>query len=134
LILTDREIKISIVNKSIEISPQPTDDAYASTSVDLTLDRTIRCYKPQTGGVSITIDPANPAYRFAEANAQLTHELQIADGGYDLDPGKLILAWTQEEVNLNSISRIAARVEGKSSLARIGLGIHITSPPIHDGF
>ncbi len=31
-------------------------------------------------------------------------------------------------------SRIAARVEGKSSLARLGLGIHVTAPTIHAGF
>jgi dCTP deaminase len=31
-------------------------------------------------------------------------------------------------------SRIAARVEGKSSLARLGLGVHVTAPTIHAGF
>ena len=31
-------------------------------------------------------------------------------------------------------SRIAARVEGKSSLARIGIGVHVTAPTIHAGF
>src|SRR5262245_59906256 len=31
-------------------------------------------------------------------------------------------------------SRLAARVEGKSSLARIGLGVHVTAPTIHAGF
>lgn len=31
-------------------------------------------------------------------------------------------------------AKIAARVEGKSSLARIGMGVHITAPTIHAGF
>jgi len=31
-------------------------------------------------------------------------------------------------------TRLAARVEGKSSLARFGLGVHITAPTIHSGF
>lgn len=31
-------------------------------------------------------------------------------------------------------SRIAARVEGRSSLARIGLMLHLTAPTIHAGF
>lgn len=31
-------------------------------------------------------------------------------------------------------ARLAARVEGKSSLARFGLGVHITAPTIHAGF
>ena len=31
-------------------------------------------------------------------------------------------------------NRLAARVEGKSSLARLGLGVHVTAPTIHAGF
>ena len=31
-------------------------------------------------------------------------------------------------------SRLAARVEGKSSLSRLGLGAHLTAPTIHAGF
>lgn len=31
-------------------------------------------------------------------------------------------------------SRLAARVEGKSSLARLGISIHVTAPVIHSGF
>ena len=48
-----------------------------------------------------------------------------------------MLAWTTEYINyINLVShhRIAARVEGKSSLARLGLGVHITAPTIHAGF
>jgi len=29
---------------------------------------------------------------------------------------------------------MAARVEGKSSLARLGVGVHVTAPTIHAGF
>lgn len=45
-----------------------------------------------------------------------------------------LLGWTIEKVQLPHTSRIAARVEGKSSLARIGIGVHITAPTIHAGF
>ncbi len=31
-------------------------------------------------------------------------------------------------------SRLAARVEGKSSLARLGIGVHLTASTIHCGF
>src|SRR5258705_7222569 len=47
---------------------------------------------------------------------------------------RLVLAWTKEYVNLVSHNRLAARVEGKSSLARLGLGVHVTAPTIHAGF
>jgi dCTP deaminase len=44
------------------------------------------------------------------------------------------LGWTKEKIKLPHTSRIAARVEGKSSLARIGVGVHVTAPIIHPGF
>ncbi|MBZ0230531.1 MAG: dCTP deaminase, partial [Bauldia sp.] len=39
-----------------------------------------------------------------------------------------------EYIDLKTDSRLAGRVEGKSSLARLGLGIHLTAPTIHSGF
>lgn len=51
-----------------------------------------------------------------------------------LKPGEFILALTRERVELPETTRIAARVEGKSSLARIGLAVHVTAPTIHAGF
>ncbi|MGD0511380.1 MAG: hypothetical protein ABSA33_06095 [Candidatus Micrarchaeaceae archaeon] len=41
---------------------------------------------------------------------------------------------TEENIELPIHSRLAARVEGKSSLARLGIGIHVTAPTIHAGF
>ncbi len=54
--------------------------------------------------------------------------------GFVLNPGIFMLGWTNENVQLPSHGRLAARVEGKSSLARLGIGIHITAPTIHAGF
>ena len=48
--------------------------------------------------------------------------------GYELEPNRLVLGWTRERVNLKPHARVAARVEGKSSLARLGLAVHITAP------
>jgi dCTP deaminase len=39
-----------------------------------------------------------------------------------------------ERIQLPPSSRLAARVEGRSSLARLGLGVHVTAPIIHAGF
>ena len=41
---------------------------------------------------------------------------------------------TKERVDLNLKGKVAARLEGKSGLARIGLGVHVTAPTIHAGF
>jgi dCTP deaminase len=47
---------------------------------------------------------------------------------------EFVLGRTVEKIKLPHTSKIAARVEGKSSLARIGLGIHVTAPTIHARF
>lgn len=59
---------------------------------------------------------------------------EITNDGYALRPGTFCLGWTIEKVQLPHRSRIAARVEGKSGLARLGLGVHVTAPTIHAGF
>jgi dCTP deaminase len=134
VILTDREIRIAIENKAISIEPTPKSNAYSSTSVDLTLDSNIRIFKQQIPGLDTIIRPSSPGYNFTMAIAQLTEAVEIPSSGFNLEPRSLILAWTKERLNLFNQSRIAARVEGKSSLARIGLAVHITAPTIHAGF
>ena len=64
----------------------------------------------------------------------MTDPLTIPPQGWDLARGALVLGWTRERVELNLKAKVAARVEGKSGLARIGLEIHVTAPTIHAGF
>ena len=54
-------------------------------------------------------------------------------GKYSIRPQTFYLAPTFEKVKFPINSRLAGRVEGKSSLARLGLGVHITVPTIHRG-
>ena len=138
MILTDREVKIYIQRKLITVDPEPEDIAYQSTAVDLRLDPTISVFtKPATvGGVQqITrIDPAHTDFKAEDAIRALSQIATIdPTTGYPLEPGILILGWTKEFLDLKD-SRLAARVEGKSSLARFGLSIHLTAPTIHAGF
>lgn len=135
MILTDREIKLAIEKQQIIIDPQPVAIAYSSTAVDLTLDPNITEFKDGVGGLELIIDPSHHEFKSEQALAQISDKRVIdAKDGYLLQPNRLVLAWTTEYVNLFSHNRIAARVEGKSSLARLGLGIHITAPTIHAGF
>jgi hypothetical protein len=50
------------------------------------------------------------------------------------DKPRHVLVMTRERVHLKLESKLAARVEGRSSLARIGLTVHLTAPTIHAGF
>ncbi len=134
MILTDREIQISIGRGSIIIDPRPLPVAFSSTSVDLTLDSHISRFKKDKTFLTRTINPTHADYKIDEALRELTFPETIGENGFTLDPNELILAWTVEFVDLPINSCIAARVEGKSSLARLGIGIHITAPTIHAGF
>jgi len=133
VILTDREIRISLESKAIEIDPFPSERAFSSTSLDLSLGNELRIYRKQASGLRAVVDPSAPGYSFNSVVDQLTDTVRI-DDGHDLEPQKLVLGWTAERVDLKSAARLAARVEGKSSLARLGLVVHMTAPIIHSGF
>lgn len=134
MILTDREIKIFLERGTIQIDPSPAENAFSSTSVDLTLDQTLSIYKDQKPGLEKAVDPTREGFDHDSAIAEFTDSVRIGAEGYLLQPGKLVLAWTREYVNLQFHARLAARIEGKSSLARLGLGVHVTAPIIHSGF
>ena len=134
MILTDREIQIALERKLLIIDPEPTTEAYSSTTVDLTLDSNLSEYEEATGGIEYIVDPSHKDYDHEEALAKLTRSVRIESDGYVFKPNKLILAWTAEYVELPIHSRAAARIEGKSSLSRLGIGVHITAPIIHAGF
>jgi dCTP deaminase len=65
---------------------------------------------------------------------EFVRPLPRTDEGYMIEPWHFYLGWTLERLQLPHRSRLAARVEGKSSLARLGLGVHVTAPTIHAGF
>lgn len=134
MILTDREIQIAIDHDLISISPRPDETAYSSTSLDLTLDKILTIYKDPIAGVATRIDPSTPGFNHEIVLKNTTENLEISAEGFEFCPGKFLLAWTRETVELKPHSRIAARVEGKSSLARLGIAVHLTAPTIHSGF
>jgi dCTP deaminase len=109
--------------------------AYSSTTVDLTLNPSIRVYhSDHVAGHKEAIDPSESGFNAIALVKKLTEPATIGAQGYELPKHKLILGWTAETLDLKDNCRVAARVEGKSSLARIGLSIHVTAPLIHTGF
>jgi dCTP deaminase len=134
VILTDREIRIAIDRELIRLDPNPDAESFSSTSVDLTLHDVASQFKPAVGaGAGVSVDPASEGFRFSAVFDLLTERISLAPM-FLLVPRRLVLAWTRERLELPLTSRLAARVEGKSSLARLGVGIHITAPTIHAGF
>lgn len=134
MILTDREIKNSMRHGLLTIEPQPAEDAFSSTTVDLTLDKTLRLFKKTSPGLAVAIDPGRPGYTATQTLNGVTERFDIPEEGWDIAPNILVLGWTRETVRLKPHGRVAGRVEGKSGLARVGLAIHVTAPIIHCGF
>lgn len=131
MILTDREIHVAIETEQIIITPAPKEEAYSSTSLDLKLAKPLRVWR---SGVDRIIRPATPGYSFNDIVSEFSEPRDMDSAGYTLEPRAFILGWTEENVELPINSRLAARVEGKSSLARLGIGVHVTAPTIHAGF
>lgn len=136
MILPDREIRLALASGHIRIDPAPAPEAYSSTSVDLTLSDSIRLWKEfnVAGAEPPVISPGVRGFKFDDVRDAYTDLLAIPSAGYVLEPKRFVLAWTRERVELPVSGRLAARVEGKSSLARCGVGIHVTAPTIHAGF
>jgi dCTP deaminase len=90
--------------------------------------------KAASAGVESRIRLNSPDFNVTKILDDHTDRFQIGNDGFLLAPGEFVLGWTAEKIQLPHRSRIAARVEGKSSLARLGLGVHVTAPTIHAGF
>lgn len=122
MILTDREIRIALRDKIIIIDPKP-DLAVTltSTAIDLTLSDTFSEWRSLG---ATTISPGESDFKYSELANNLHTTLT---GPYVLRPHSFILGWTAERVDIPYTSRLAARVEGKSSLARLGISIHFTA-------
>ena len=122
--LSDSEIKRRMFVKGREqiiITPEPGSQSIQPTSVDLHLSSTLRLYPLPIRGLRLVLDPEQGAD---------TREKHF--GTHELEPGDFLLASTLEHVTIPH--DLVAIVEGKSSLGRIGLAVHITAGFIDPGF
>ena len=122
MLLSDRDIKAEI--DAGRVSVDPYDPAMIQpSSIDVRLDRLFRLFDNHKYPF---IDPA-------EDQPDLTHLIEVApDEPFILHPGEFVLASTYEVVTLPD--DIAGRLEGKSSLGRLGLLTHSTAGFIDPGF
>lgn len=126
MILSDRELRATLDRKWWRITPDPREDphVWSSTAIDLRLDGVLAYWNhPHIGGVPSPVDPSSDGYNYADFVEQWGTTVPIPPEGYSLKPGSFHLGWTIEKIQLPYQSRIAARVEGKSNFARLGLGV-----------
>jgi dCTP deaminase len=136
MILSDRENKLALQRDHIRITPRPADRAFASTSIDLTLHQTISFWAPPRGQAAdpVVVHPGESEFDVDRLLREHGTTLTMSAEGFIMKPGTFLLGWTVEQIRLPHTSRVAARVEGRSSLARVGIGVHVTAPTIHAGF
>ncbi|MEY4735290.1 MAG: hypothetical protein RL428_625 [Actinomycetota bacterium] len=122
VLLSDRDIRAQINDKRVGV--EPFDEAMIQpSSVDVRLDKFFRVFENHKYEV---IDPALE-------QPELTREIIAEDGeAFILHPGEFVLASTYEVITLPD--DIAGRLEGKSSLGRLGLLTHSTAGFIDPGF
>jgi dCTP deaminase len=122
MILSDISIRKALAEGRIMIEPL-LDGAIQPSSVDLRTDRYFRVFRNDT---TPFIDPKLP-------QEDLTELVEVADGNaFILHPGEFVLGSTLERVVLPD--DLVARLEGKSSLGRLGLLIHSTAGFVDAGW
>ena len=122
VLLSDRDIRAQIESKRVGVEPFA-ESMIQPSSVDVRLDKFFRVFENHKYEV---IDPALE-------QPELTREIIAEDGeAFILHPGEFVLASTYEVITLPD--DIAGRLEGKSSLGRLGLLTHSTAGFIDPGF
>lgn len=111
------ELKIEpLKNPDLQIQP---------ASVDMHLSPQFRCYR-QTD--TTFLDP-----RDSETIEKNTYPVDVGeDGFFVLHPGSFVLACTEEKVTIPS--DLVGQVDGRSSIGRLGVAVHVTAGFIDPGF
>jgi len=121
-VLSDRDIAAALIAGRVKVEPYDPADLQPS-SVDLHLDRSFRVFR-------------NNRYPFIDVRSpqpDLTELLNVKDDEpFVLHPGEFVLGQTIEWVELPD--DLVARLEGKSSLGRLGLLIHSTAGYVDPGW
>ena len=129
--LCDKDIEQYIDDELIIISPKPDKSMISGVSVDIRLGNEFRVFQDHTAPF---IDLSAPKAEMQKAmDTVMSDEIVINDGeAFFLHPGELALAVTYESVTLPE--NIVGWLDGRSSLARLGLMVHVTAHRIDPGW
>ena len=122
MVLSDRTIARSLAEGRIEIDPYD-ESLLQPSSVDVRVDRFFRVFH----------NNRYPYIDVKQPQDELTELVEVADEQvFVLHPGEFVLGSTLERIRLSD--DLVARLEGKSSLGRLGLLIHSTAGFIDPGW
>jgi len=122
VILSDRSLREAIAAGRLVVDPLD-DDAIQPSSIDVRLDNWFRVF----------YTARHPYIDVKQPMEDLTELVEVKpDDAFILHPGEFVLGSTLEEVGIPP--DLAARLEGKSSLGRLGLMTHSTAGFLDPGF
>jgi dCTP deaminase len=126
MILSDGDIKKALKNKRVSIAPVPNfSEQLGSCSIDLRLGNVFRIFEHSKNPY---IDPAKKDY-----SNEITKEVRVKNGEqFIMQPGDFVLAVTLEKVKI--APDLMGRLEGRSSLGRLGLVVHSTASIFDPGW
>lgn len=121
-VLSDGTIRRLVDEGRIRIEPWDP-GMVQPASIDLRLGNSFRVFH----------NHRTPAIDLREPPTNLTEHVQAEDGGsFVIHPGEFVLGVTEERVAIPD--DVVARIEGKSSLGRLGLIVHATAGFVDPGF
>ena len=126
MILSDRDLRTRLARGDIKIVPAPDPEIQIQpASIDLRLGSDFQTFNSTQQAL---IDPADPA-----SFEQLTSLTRLQEGErFIVHPGEFVLGTTLEQVEIPD--DLVARLEGRSSIGRLGIVIHSTAGYIDPGF
>ena len=129
MLLSGKEIHEAVANGELSIEPFSA-NRIQPACIDLRLDSKIQIQSSTPiKGMSLdpeTLDVQDHLERYTKAKDISGNQI------YKFSPGNFVIGRTEEIVRLPL--NLAGRVEGRSRLARLGIGVHITAPKIDPGF
>lgn len=129
--LSDRDILNALNAGTISVTPYPDKSKIKGVSLDLRLGNSFRVFTGHSAG---SIDLSAPKAELTQIidNIMGSEILLGEDEIFYLHPGELALAVTLESISLPD--NIVAWLDGRSSLARLGLMVHVTAHRIDPGW
>ena len=122
MILSDRDIKDYIVNGRLSIEPELKEEQFQAAWIDLTLGKEFRTFKTTQ---SAMVDPKNPE--------DITEMISVDESKpFIIHPGEFVLGTVNEYIRFPD--DLAGAVDGRSSLGRLGVVVHITSTFVDPGW
>lgn len=127
MLLSDRDIINALQARKIIIEPDPNlEKQLGSCSIDFRLGNHFKIYEPHSQYAYIDLGEKVDLVK-------LMREICVEDNGaFTMQPGEFVLAGTKETLTLPN--DLMARLEGRSSLGRLGIIVHSTAGVFDPGW